>query len=217
MTDDARDGWRRRASALVPGRARRVSVVVFGLLVVTGLSGCSPANQGAVTLDEASGRPALVVALCENERISAVTLSGSDEYGDPTDQRWKIEADEPRPLTRFVVGEVPAGFTVVDPLDEGELRGEMVLEARIDESMALDHGGSFEFDELRSGVLTDGGSTSTQHELDQAAEANCSNNWLAGVDLPRGPLLALAGALLAFVAGGFVLLMFQLRRPRPVV
>ena len=208
----ASDGWRWRL------------VAVTVLVAVLGLAGCSPANQGAVTLDAATGRPALVTALCEGEGIAAVRLaeatSGAGHYEEGA-TIWRIEAQPGQRLSRIVVGEVPNGFVETVALDSADLPAEMVLAAESDgggRAIADDLGGFFVRDELEAGVLVQGQTTPSEGDLARHARANCSRSLFAQLGLPPWLDWIALGLLvtLAATAGGLVVRSERRRRRRRV-
>lgn len=98
-------------------RTRRSSSERFTLLVVVAvrLAGCSTYRPLGMTL-AADGRPTLVVARCDDrELVSAAELSLKVEF-EPRTTLWRIEAEEPQPLDRVTVGNVPSGFEETVPL-----------------------------------------------------------------------------------------------------
>jgi hypothetical protein len=83
------------------------------------LAGCSPLNQGAVTLDEGSRLPKLFLAFCEGEGVVAVRLTEArfeDGVYDEGRTLWRIETATPRPIQTVTAGETPEGFRAVVPL-----------------------------------------------------------------------------------------------------
>ena len=67
------------------------------------LAGCSPLDQGAVTLDENSRRPMLVLAFCEGEGVEAVRLTEArleDGVYEEGRTLWRTETAAPRPTYR---------------------------------------------------------------------------------------------------------------------
>jgi hypothetical protein len=214
----------RAADGVVVGvdgcRRRLVTVVV--LVAVVGLVGCSPANQGAVTLDAATGRPALVTALCEGEGIVAVRLaeatSGAGHYEQGA-TIWRIEAQSGQRLSRIVVGEVPDGFVVTVALDGADLPAEMVLAAESDgggRGIAGDLGGFFVRDELQAGVLVQGQTTPSEGDLARHARANCSRGLFAQLGLPPWLDWIALGLLVTLAAAAGGLVMRSARRRRSV-
>ena len=155
------------------------------------LTACSPADQAALTLDGASGRPALVLALCEKEAVTSVQLSEATSKGSLYSvgrELWAIEAAAPSRLSRFVVGEVPPGFTERGALD-GALPKEMVLQASVTGGLAGHHGEHFALEGLRDGTLMRYGRPISIEALEDAVKANCGGflesfglpGWTAGV------------------------------------
>ncbi len=177
------------------------------------LTACSPAEQAALTLDGASGRPVLVLALCEKETVTSVQLSEATSEGSVYRVRrelWAIEAAEPSRLSRFVVGEVPPGFTERVALD-GALPREMVLQASVSGGLAAHHGEHFELDDLRAGGLMRYGRPTSMDVLEDAVKANCGS-FVEGLGLPSWTMGA---AIAALVAGALsVTLLLARRRSR---
>lgn len=182
------------------------------------LVGCSPVNQGAVTKDRATGRPALVLALCDGEAVEAVELERRTTRGAAIDEDgvlWRIEARQPRRITRVVVGKVPSGFVEVVPLETSSLPTDMALRAEMTGGTAASHGASFELDELRAGVLLKQfGQTTSEGELRRSARINCSNNPLLALGLPEWSTWALPAAAIAGVLGVALLVVRSQRRRR---
>jgi hypothetical protein len=189
--------------------------VLFGLLLVMALvlTACSPADQSALTLDGASGRPVLVLALCAEETVTSVQLSEATSKGSDYQagrELWAIEAAAPSRLSRFVVGEVPSGFTERVALD-GALPKEMVLGASVAGGLAVHHGEQFEFEELRQGTLMRYGRPTSVDPLEDAVKANCGT-FLESFGVPGWTVGVAVGA---FVVGAFsVIVLLVLRRPR---
>lgn len=150
------------------------------------LTGCSPAEQGAVTRDETSGLPALVLALCDGEGITGVRLNEASLDGAVFTRGrdlWAIEAPTPQRLLQFVVGQVPPGFVERVHLDSS-LPGKMVLTAEADGGLGAAHGGYFESEKLRNGILLSGGREVSADALERAARRNCSDGFLEAMGLP---------------------------------
>lgn len=178
----------------------------MALLGAVGLAGCSPLPQSAVTLDEATGLPALVVVLCDDDGIEAVRLS-ADETGTVF---WEIEADEPqRPGRPIVVGETPPGFSATNPHRSGIPVGGMRLTA---DGV---HGGvvHFDRDELEAGVLVSNGGEISRAGLGRNARMNCSSSFFGRFGLPSWlDGVALVGGAGAAVAGLGLVLRQRVRR-----
>lgn len=91
-------------------------------------SGCiaqgDPSNPLAATL--AGGRPALVITLCQAERVESVFITDSTSQDGEGPTLWRIDAAG-RSVRRemFVVGEAPEGFVVTTPLKGGVPRREV--------------------------------------------------------------------------------------------
>lgn len=98
---------------------RRSKVVVATCAGAVALGACSPADQSAVTLDMATGRPTLILVLCPGEVVSAVELSAAatnaDGFAVDGEVLWRATASEPQRVTRIVAGVSPAGFTDAVP------------------------------------------------------------------------------------------------------
>jgi len=193
---------------------RRVVAGVLVALAALVLVGCSPLNQGAVTRDRATGRPALVLALCDGEAVEAVQLMSG--YGAERRVLWRIEARRPRRITRIVVDEIPPGFveTVArqGSLPRGSTR--MVLAADMTGGKAASHSGSFRLDELRTGVLLHNtlASETSEGELRRSARINCSNNLLLALGLPEWSTWAVWAVPLALVCAYVAVKVLRLRR-----
>lgn len=193
---------------MAPGRSRLPVRFALGALAVAALAlaGCSPLNQGAVELDEATGRPALVLALCEDEVVERVELRDPTVRGN-TRLLWAARADRPRAVERVVVGNVPSGFTEEVPLAE-DLPPRLSLRAEVEGGLASRHGGSFRLAALDEREVS-------MDQLRDHARANCSNNLLDRLGLPRWlwyfPLgmLVLAGVIIAVLVKRSI-------RPRPL-
>ena len=104
------------ASRVPARRRRRVGRRVLGLCALAvSTAACTPADQAALTVDERTGAPVLVIALCPGEVVEAVRLSvaSADEDGffEEGELLWRVEAEAPEHLTEVVAGVVPPGFT----------------------------------------------------------------------------------------------------------
>lgn len=205
-------------SALKPRRVlrRHGATCVLVTLASLVLVGCSPVNQGAVTRDRATGRPALVLALCDGEAVKAVELEHRDTAGARIEEDrvlWRIEARQPRRVTRVVVGQVPSGFTEVVPFQVSPLPMNMSLGSEMTGGTAASHGAAFERDELRDGVLLENsGQVTSEGELERSARINCSDNILLRLGFPEWSTWALPAAALAFVLGIALLVGLSQRR-----
>ena len=184
----------------------RGGALLFAAVASVALTGCSPANQGAVTLDAGTSRPALVLALCDDEFVTAVRLNEAttDSYGNSQEgaELWRIEAVGPQRLTRFVVGVVPPGFVERKTLPP-QLPPKLLLEAEMAGGLGAFHGSFFEPSDLQAGVLFQEGRRVSEAELRRAARGNCTSNPAVLVGLPTWvgwlliPVFALGVFLLA--------------------
>jgi hypothetical protein len=204
----------------MPRRALQRHTVTIALVALASivLAGCSPVNQGAVTKDRATGRPALVLALCDGEAVEAVELEHRTTRGARVEEEdrvlWRIEARQPRRVTRVVVGEVPSGFVEVVSLPVSPLPPDMSIGAEMTGGSAAQHGHAFERDELRDGaLLKQFGQATSEGELRRSARINCSNNPLLALGLPEWSTWALPAAAIAGVLG-IALLVGRSRRRR---
>jgi len=169
--------------------------LVGGVALV--LPGCSPADQGAFTLDETTGRPVLVVALCDGEHITGarLTVPGPEDDGSTVPPLWEVSATKPTEVDRIVAGTAPPDFVeTVGPLTEVP-PGTLIFDVEVDGGLAGGHGGFVEPAELEQGRLSRYGRSITLGELQRAARSNCEGDPV---------LVALGLAVLA--TGGFVLL-----------
>ena len=172
------------------------------------LAGCSPAHQGAVTLDADSGNPQYVTALCDGEGVSALTLERTDDdglSGGPGAVLWRIEARTPQPVTSFVAGEVPDGFTETTALPDGPLPEALEFEADHDGGTGGIQAQSFALDDLAPGTLVQNGNEVTTGDLDDHAEGNCGGLF-ATLGLPWWTGWAIVGVVVAAIAGYVLLL-----------
>lgn len=176
-------------------------------VAVAVLAGCSPAHQGAVTLDAGSGNPQYVTALCDGEGLTSLTLARTDDGlgGGPGTVLWKIEAATAQPVTSIVAGDVPDGFTETTPLPEGPLPEALEFEADHDGGTGGYQGQSFDLADLTSGTLLQNGSPVTTEDLDDHAEGNCGGLF-AMLGLPAWTGWAILGVVVAAIAGYVVLL-----------
>ena len=192
---------------------------MLGLLVAL-LAGCSPMNQGAVTLDEASQQPMLVLNYCDDEGIQAVRVAEADLDGQVYEEGrtlWRIEATEPQQVDSVVVGVVPDGFREVVALS-GDLPDGLVMMAENagDGAVAAEQGsGYFRLGELRPGVLLQGGNERSLAALQSDRDANCSQSLFGSFGLPTwldgiAAVVVVLGILVAIVAG----VRARLRHPR---
>lgn len=161
--------------------------LAFAAVAALGLTACSPANQGAVTLDAQMAKPALVLALCDGEEVLAVRLSvattSRDGFPEVGDELWRIEAESNQRLTRFVLGEVPPGFVERKSLSP-QLPPRMFFNAETKGGLGGSHGSSFERSELKAGVLVQGGQRVSEKGLRRSARENCTSNLFVLVGLP---------------------------------
>lgn len=169
-------------------RGRRGVILGCGPLVLL-LSGCSPLNQGAVTLDVPSQLPMLVLSFCNNEGVEAVRLSEATLDGGVYEEvrtLWRIEAAQPQVIETVVAGEVPDGFREVVPLT-ADLPEDLVMMAEnaVDGGTAMEQGGGFfMLSELAPGVLLQDGVERTRAGLREDAERNCSSSLFGSLGLP---------------------------------
>ena len=188
-------------------------MLAFAVVAALGLTACSPANQGAVTLDATTGKPALVLALCDGEGVRAVRLSVAttdrDGFLEVGDDLWRIEAEGKQRLTRFVLGEVPPGFVERKPLSI-PLPPSVFFDAETEGGLGGSHGSSFERSKLESGVLLQGGQRVSEKSLRRSARVNCTSNPFVLVGLPAWLVWVTA----PMIALGLLLGMRTIRRRR---
>jgi hypothetical protein len=179
------------------------------------LSGCSPLDQGALTLDDETQAPTTVVALCDDEVVRAVTLYRlvNDDEREPI---WRIEGRSASGETfTATVGMGIVGFTeavrLSQPLRETD-HFMMLTDTSGGRAAASLH--VFDLDQLEVGQLYDGRIDSEDvsvSDLQSRADRNCgglSEQWAA---LP----LALRISAIGVVAFGVVSLARKQRRPTP--
>jgi hypothetical protein len=166
------------------------------------LTGCSPLNQGAVTLDEATRLPMLVMTFCDGEGVEAVRLTEARDDGDGWyDGRtfWRIEASEPRHVETVVAGDVPEGFREVVALPAELPDVDLVMMAENGGGIAAEQGsGPFSLSELEPGVLFQDGSKRSLDGLHRDADINCSDSLFGSLGLPTwldGVAAVLAGVV----------------------
>jgi hypothetical protein len=113
---------------LVAGTGRLLRLALLAV-AITHLAGCSPHDQGAETLDDPTGMPAVVVALCDGERVEAVTLAATL----PDDGRQVLWRAEGRSATggtfSAAVGATPAGFVETTSLAGDLPESQLVITA----------------------------------------------------------------------------------------
>jgi len=164
------------------------AVAGVGLLVLL-LVGCSPLNQGAVTIDSSLRLPMLVMTFCDGEGVRAVRLSEARlDNGVYEEVRtlWRVEATRPQAIDTVIAGEVPAGFREVIPLP-ADLPDELVMMADNagDGGMAVEQGGGyFRMSELEPGQLLQDGDDRTLAGLRSDAERKCSSSLFGSLGLP---------------------------------
>lgn len=186
------------------------------VVVASGLTGCSPAHQSALTLDADSGNPQYVTALCDGEGIVSVRLEEADEDGfglGPASVLWAIEAATPQPVESVIVGEVPDGFTETTALPDGPLPASLLLTADHDGGAASMHDSSFAPGDLEPGVLLQHGHEVDMDQLEDSARGNCGG-LLGLLGLPPWTGWAILGVVLAIVGGLVVLLVWLIRQGR---
>lgn len=196
-------------------------VLALSALAAT-TTACTPADQAALTVDEPTGRPTLVIALCPDEVVEAVRLSveSTDEYGSPQEGEllWRVEAEAPERVTQIVAGVAPPGFTEEVALADLPPGRRMVMVAEVSGGLAAEHGeaSSFRITDLAPGRLTQYDRQVSRDDLVRTAKANCSNTPLGAVGV--SPLVAagLLGALGLGTAAGAARLLMARRRRRSI-
>jgi hypothetical protein len=174
------------------------------------LAGCSPLNQGAVTLNEDSRLPRLVLAFCEGEGVEAVRLTEArieDGIYDKGRTLWRIETTAPRPIQTVTAGEVPEGYQEVVPLAT-DLPDNLVMMAENGGSggvAAEQGGGAFLLSELQPGVLLQDGDRVSAADLRRDARTNCSSSLFGSLGLPTWLDRAAAGGVGAAAITGLAL------------
>lgn len=188
---------------------RRLVFLVAPASLLLGV--CSPLDQAAVTRDEATEQPALQVALCDGETVSAVTLpTHAERDGYVVDSRtlWKITASEPSMRTYFVVGETPDGFAESVRLAPLPNSDHLSLDVSTSGGARGFHGESFRVESLESRVLVNGDVT-TVKALRRAAAENCS---FLGLVLPAWAPWAGLAAVMFFVVGSVAVAVVRTRK-----
>lgn len=183
------------------------------------LAGCSPLNQGAVTLDEDSQLPELVLTFCDGEGVEAVRLTEArfeDGYYEEGRTLWRIETAAPRPIQTVTVGEVPEGFREVVPLST-DLPDDLVMMAENGGTggiAAEQGGGAFALSELEPGVLHQDGDRRSAAGLRRDARTNCSSSLFGSLGLPTWLDWGAAGGVGAAAVTGLVLGLRQRAKDR---
>jgi hypothetical protein len=183
------------------------------------LAGCSPLNQGAVTLDEGSRLPKLFLAFCEGEGVVAVRLTEArfeDGVYDEGRTLWRIETATPRPIQTVTAGETPEGFRAVVPLAT-DLPDDLVMMAEYGGSGGIadeSGGGAFALSELEPGVLLQDGDRVSASGLRRDARTNCSSSLFGSLGLPTWLDRAAAGGVGAAAIAGLVLGLRQRAKDR---
>jgi hypothetical protein len=188
-------------------RWRRIVIVGTALGAVLLLAGCLPENQGAVTLDEDTQLPKLVLTFCEGEGIEAVRLTEArleDGYYEEGRTLWRIETAAPRPIPTVTAGDVPEGFREVVPLTT-DLPDDVVMTAETGGGVAAEQGGgAFSVSELEPGVLFQDDARASGSDLRHNARTNCSSSLFGSMGLPPALDWAAAGAVGVAVIIGIV-------------
>lgn len=194
-------------------RGVRLAIVVLGALLI---AGCTPLDQGAITLDEETNRPALVTAFCEGEGLTAVRLTAAivdDNFYSEGPVLWRIEASQSQPLRHVIVGETPPAFRETVAFEPtADVPNELVLVGESEGGTAAEHGGLFERDQLEVGILVQDGEQISQGSLDRAARLNCSGSLFGSLGLPTWLGWALLAALAAGAAVALAVLRARARR-----
>lgn len=183
------------------------------------LAGCSPLDQGAVTLDEEARLPMLVLTFCEGEGVEAVRLTEArleDGVYEEGRTLWRIETAGPRPLRTVTAGEVPEGFEEVVPLAT-DLPDDLVMTAENGGSggiAAEQGGGPFLLNELEPGVLLQDDARVTAAGLRRDARTNCSSSLFGSLGLPAWLDWVAGGAVVAAAITGLVLGLRQRAKDR---
>jgi len=187
----------------------------WALVACVGLVGCTPANRGAVTLDEATGRPALALALCKGESVTSVYLhrvtvhESGFEVGDIL---WSIRALSEHHQTNFVIGQVPPGFAETTPLAP-QLPEHMRLNATTDDGPR--HGSTFELGQLKKGVLVQDGSEVSEQSFRASALDSCKPSIFSdGLRLSGFVRLVVVAAIASLMFMGVVFVVAIKKRPR---
>lgn len=194
---------------------------VLGLCALAAtMAACTPADQAAVTVDERTGAPVLVLALCPEEGVEAVRLSvaatDEDSLLEEGELLWRVEADAPERVTQVVAGVVPPGFTEEVALADLPPRRPMVMVAEVTGGLAAEHGESLSFRiaDLSPGRLMQFDLLTSRDDLLGTAKANCSSNPLAAIGVSPLVQLALLGAFGLVCTTAFVGWLLVMRRHR---
>jgi len=167
------------------GRSVRVAAarwlvrVVLLAVALTQFSGCSPFDQGAVTLDETTGMPTIVVALCDGERVESITLA-QILPDDGREALWRVKGRSATGGTiAATVGAPPPGFVETMPLTGGLPESQLVITADTSGGKAANSEMVFTLDDLEPGVLNDPyiGTGDTLRDLEVRAIRNCEPPW----------------------------------------
>ena len=183
------------------------------------LAGCSPLDQGAVTLDEDSRLPKLVLTFCEGEGVAAVRLTEArleDGLYEEGRTLWRIETAAPRSIPTVTAGEVPEGFREVVPL-ASDLPDDLVMTAEIGGSGGVAEeqgGGPFLLSDLVPGVLLQDEERVSASGLRRNARTNCSSSLFGSLGLPTWLDWVVPGAVGAAAITGLVLGLRQRAKDR---
>jgi hypothetical protein len=179
---------------VIAGGLGVLAVIAFvGALALGGTSRSNPGDRVAVVRADGPAGIAVLAGRCLDQRVTAVTLLGSDGV-----TLWRIESRKGSIERRYVVGATPPlGFmrtTALSGRPTGRVRAEVTFDE--DDTTTVD-----------ARVVDVGDVRGQGHTLDEGAPA------CGGHEGPGGTTLLFAvGA--AFVLAGYVGMLLRLRRPR---
>lgn len=136
---------------------------------MVGLTACETDKSGIGVTLSPGGEVEILVKTCrENATVKEIRL---EDYRDGDDKAvvWRIVSREGSALRAFTLGESPAGFETIQPLDEPSLLSTRVV-AVVVTSEVKHQGVTFDPGKLRQGVVA----MAASHELTTAEFAERS-------------------------------------------
>jgi hypothetical protein len=181
-------------------RRWRIALLVAGASL---LGGCSWGDTDGMTLDAATGRPALLTGLCEDGVQDVLLRAGA--FGEVL---WHIATDEPAKLDVVVVGEVPDGYREVVPL-ASELPDLMTITAMTSDGYTIEE--EFRPSDLEIDVVVMSDAVMSIDDFRADVDARCDDRMFGVVSLPGWADVAILGT---FAAGATAAVWFSVRRTR---
>ena len=167
-------------------RVGHSGALAFAIVAALGLTACSPANLGAVTLDAQTAQPALVLALCDGEEVLAVRLAWPQPAAMASFRSVRSYGELRRRASNDSRGSCSARFRRASPSASlfPQLPPRMFFDAETKGGLGGSHGSPFEGSVLKAGVLMQDSQRVTEKSLRRSARETCTSNLFVLVGLP---------------------------------